>query len=350
MSGTMMDVFNGDAFTSVTLTEKVNESFPYVPTFLYDLGLAPAEGMVTLDAAFDEATGGIRLIPTSPRGAPPSQQTRDSRRMRKLSAVHFAREAHVNADELLALRGRGALTPETAQGLLLRRTDGPTGLKVEWKLTLEHMLLGATDGVVYDADNTSILYDFFDWTGTSRPAAMAIQFTGMTADTARLDAFGFDLRMAMIVALKGMPIAGGRIVVLCGDGFYRSLVTSPEIRGAKKNGAMGNQDAALKISEVSPYSAVDYAGVLWVHYRGDDNSVVSVPTDEARAFMLGVPGLFQTLFAPADTFDTVGAEGLPLYLLNLPERQTSKRFTAELQSNPLIACLRPLHLRRVTKS
>jgi hypothetical protein len=83
MSGTMMDVFNNDAFTNVTLTERVNETFPYVPTFLYDLGIAPAQGMVTLTAAFEAATGGIRLIPTSPRGAPPSQQTAERAQLRR---------------------------------------------------------------------------------------------------------------------------------------------------------------------------------------------------------------------------------------------------------------------------
>ncbi|WP_338661770.1 major capsid protein [Pararoseomonas sp. SCSIO 73927] len=350
MSGTMMDIFNGDAFTSVTLTSKVNETFPYVPTFLYDLGIAPAEGMVTLTAAFEEETGGIRLIPTSPRGAPPSQQTGTKAKLRKLDAVHFAREAHVNADELLALRGRGALTPETAQGLLLKRTDGPVGLKVEWKLTLEHMLLGAVDGVVYDADNSTVLYDYFDWMGTTRPDALNLPISTMTADTAVFEAFAMALRREMILALTGMAFAGGQVVVLCGDNFFDALITSKELKAAKKNGAMGNQDAALKIADNSPYSAFIYAGIVWVNYRGTLDTKVSVPTDEARAFMLGVPGLFQTLFAPADTFDTVGAEGLPLYLLNLPERQTSKRFTAELQSNPLIACLRPRSLRRITKS
>jgi hypothetical protein len=224
------------------------------------------------------------------------------------------------------------------------------GLKVEWKLTLEHMLLGAIDGVVYDADNTTVLYDYFDWMGVVRPAPLVLNITGQTAETGEYEKFAMALRRAMILALTGMAFAGGQVVLLCGDNFFDALITSKELKAAKKNGAMGNQDAALKIAENSPYSAFAYAGIIWVNYRGTADSAVAVPTEEARAFMLGVPGLFQTLFAPADTFDTVGAEGLPLYLLNLPERQTSKRFTAELQSNPLIACLRPLSLRRITKS
>ena len=350
MPDLIMDIFNGDAFSSVTLTEKVNEKYPFVPTFLQDRGLAPAQGMVTLDAAFEESTGGIRLIASSPRGAPPSQQTRSRPMLRKLTASHFAREAQVYADELVALRGRGALTPQTAQRLLLQRTDGPIGLKVEWKLTLEHLLLGAIDGVVYDADNTTILYDFFAWMGVSRPAAIDINFSGMGAETAILDTFGISLRRTMILALQGMGLGAMMPVILCGDNFYDTAVASKEVKAAKKNGAMGNQEAAKAVAENTPYAAFQYAGCLWVNYRGTEDSVVSVPTNEARAFPEGVPGLFQTLYAPADTFDTVTGEGLPLYLLNLPERQTSKMFVAELQSNPLVACLRPLSLRRITRS
>ena len=350
MSGSMMDIFNGDAFSSVTLTAMVNQNYPYVPTFLQDRGIAPAQGMVTLDAAFEEETGGIRLIPSSPRAAPPSQQDRARPKMRKLTASHFAREAHVYADELLALRGRDALTPQTAQRLLLQRTDGPVGLKVEWKLTLEHLLLGAIDGVVLDADGTTELYNFYEWTGTTRPAAIDIPFSTMTDTSGILDKIALQIRREVIKALNGMALGGAQIVVLCGDNFYDDLITSKEVRAAKKNGATGNQDAAKRIAENTPYSAYQHAGILWVNYRGAEGSGVQVPTNEARLFPEGVPGLFQTLYAPADTFDTVTAEGLPLYLLNLPERQTSKQFTAELQSNPLVACLRPQALRRLTKS
>lgn len=350
MSGTMMDIFGGDAFSSVTLTTEVNRNFPYIPTFLRDLGIAPAQGMVTLDAAFESETGGIRLMSAIPRGAPPSQHGRTASSMRPLRAYHFSREVEVNADELLALRARGTLTPESAQGLMLQRTDGPAGLKVEWALTLEHMLLGAIDGVVYDADNTTILYDFYAWTGTTRPTAVNLPISTMTADTAIFDGFGTTVRRQITKALNGMAVGTGTLMSLCGDNFFDGLVTSKEIRAARKNGAMGNQDAALRIADNSPYSAFTYAGVVWVNYRGTDDSIVSVPTDEARLFMAGVPGLFQTLYAPADTFETVSAVGLPLYLLFNASRQTEKRMVAELQSNPLIACLRPQSLLRLTKS
>ena len=249
---TMQDIFSGDAFSSVTLTALVNENYPYVPNFLTGLNLAPAEGMLTLDAAFDDVTGGIRMISATPRGAPPSQSAVELARTRKLPSVHLSREAEVNADELLAARAFGTMDPVTLQGLILRRTDGPSGLKVQLMLTMEHMLLGAIDGVVYDADNATILYDFYGWSGTARPAAAVIPFAGMTADTGVLKAFGLKLRRAMVRALNGMPIGAARPYVLCGDDFYDRVATCAEVNKAAQGGAFGNPAAAALIQSHAP--------------------------------------------------------------------------------------------------
>ncbi len=65
---------------------------------------------------------------------------------------------------------------------------------------------------------------------------------------------------------------------------------------------------------------------------------------------LGVPGLFQQVFAPADTMQFVKTKGLPVYSLMRPERQTSSMAVVEVQSNPLTLCTRPLALRKMTKT
>lgn len=348
MPQTMIDVFSGDAFSSVTLTDLVNRNYPYYPSFLDGLNLAPAVGMLTLDAAFDTSTGAIRMLSAIPRGGPPSQSAYDARSMRRLRASHFAREIEVNADELLGLRAADTLDAETLQGLILQRTDGPTGLKVQWAATREHHLLGMIDGVVYDADNATVLYDFYRWTETERPAPVNIAFAGMTAETSRIRTAATTLKRDAIKALNGMPLGAAQMMVLAGDDLYDRIDSSPEVKDARKTGAVGNRDSIRLLSETRVYDAFDYANIIWVNYRGSDDSLVAVPPNQGRAFMQGVPGLFQTLFAPADTFETVSVVGRPLYLLNNPSRQTEKRAVFELQSNPLHACTRPQSLRRVT--
>lgn len=347
---TMIDIFSGDAFSSVTLTNLVNQNFPYVPNFLTGLNLAPAEGILTIDAAFDDITGDIRMISATPRGAPPSQSAVELGRTRKLPSVHLSREVEINADELLGARAYGTMDPQTLQNLILRRVDGPSGLKVQLMMTNEHMLLGAIDGVVYDADNATKLFDFFADFGKVRPAPVAIPFSTTTDKTDIIGLTMIGVRRLMVRALNGLPTGNAMAIVLCGDNFFDDFISSQELIKARQTEAFGQANAIDMISKNFAFASVMYAGALWANYRGTDDGIVSVPTDEARVFMQGVPGLFQTLYAPADTFETVSTIGLPFYLLNDMRRQTSKRAAFEVQSNPLIACVRPNHLVRFTKS
>ena len=342
------DIFSQDAFRNISLTAMVNEVVPYAPGFLSQLGLFTGDGMVTTDVALEELGGALRLISATPRGAPPSEQTHQKGAIRKLPSQHLAREATLNADELLALRAYGSLNAQTALNLLNRRIEGPVGLKVELAFTKEHMYLGAIDGTVYDGDNATVLYDYFGFYGITRPASMAIPLSTTTDKTGLIRVFAQQLRRAMVQALNGMALGEAKPVAICGDQFFDTLTGSQELVAAVRTGAFGNSDAADVLGLDLAYANVQYAGISWVNYRGDAAGAVSVPTAEARAFMTGVPGLFQEFWAPADTFETVSAIGLPFYLLQRIEKQTSSRRVFELQANPALICLRPLHMRRIT--
>jgi hypothetical protein len=259
----------------------------------------------------------------------------------------MSRETEINADELLGARMFGTLNAATAEGLLAQRVEGATGLKAELALTMEHFYLGAIDGVVYDGDNSTVLWDYFSWFGVARPTAISIAFsTEPATGSTQIYQAATTLRRNMTQALNGMVLGGAKPVVLCGDQYYDKLVMSKEIAAARAAGAFSSPNALDIIAPNLVYASFTYAGVTWVNYRGSDDSIVSVPTNEGRAFMLGVPGLFQTYFAPCDTFETVSSVGLPYFLLQRPERQTSSRRVFELQTNPLVAVMRPRSLFR----
>lgn len=352
---TMIDIFapnaSGGAFSSTTLTGLVNENFAYVPGLLSSMGLAPGQGMLTTTATFDSTDAGLRMISTTPRGAPPSQKAHVKGALRQIGAVHLSREVEIYADELLAVRARGTMNPQTLQSLIMERVDGPVGLKAELALTMEHMLLGLIDGTVVDADNLTILYDLFGMWGKARPAVINIPFSTTTDKTAIIELAVTGITRQSVKALNGLPLINSTPIFLCGDQFFDALTGSQEVIKARQTGAFGSANAGDLISQNLAYKSMMWAGAKWINYRGtDDGSTVAIPTKEARFFMQGVPGLFSMFFAPADTFETVSTLGLPYYLLNNPERQTSKRAVFELQSNPLPMCLRPASLIRLTYS
>lgn len=346
-----LDIFNGDAFSGATMTSHVNMNIPFVPGFLGSLGLFPAQGVYTPTVAFDDENGNLRLIETSPRGSAPSQSENTKGSIRHVDTRRLAREAVINADQVANVRVLGTSNElQTAERVVWKRVEGPTGLKAELGYTLEHMYLGAIDGVVYDADGVTKIWDYFQIYSANRPAAVDFPFSTTTSDTALITKTSMALKRSMVKALNGFPLAGATMVHLCGDNFFDEAWTNPEVVAARKIGGTGNMEAPQIISENKAYSSFRYADAIWVNYRGDDAGKVAIGTDEARSFMMGVPGLFGNYFSPADTWDFVNTEGLPSYVFQREERQTSSQRVFEVQSNPLPMCHRPRSLRRLTKS
>jgi len=352
MPDLMLDLFDGDAFTAVTMTNYVNTHVPFTPGFLGKLGLFTAEGVYTQDVAFDDVSGQLKLISSSPRGSAPSQDVNMKGTTRKLSTTHLSREAVIKADEIANVRVLGSASQlRTAEQLVYSRVSGPTGLRAQMDYTMENLFLGATQGIVYDADGETVLWNYFNFYGQTQPAAVPVPFSTMTADDGVFDAFMRGQKRAMIKALNGFPLGGAQPIYLCGDNFFDAVVDNPEVIKARQIQAVGNANAPRIIAEAAgPYESFSYGGAIWVNYRSSDDGKVAVPTNEARGFMMGVPGLFMTYFSPADTFEFVNTQGLPVYMLQLPERQTSRARAFEVQSNPLPICLRPLHLQRLVKA
>lgn len=346
-----LDIFNGDAFSAATMTNFVNMNIPFVPGFLGSLGIFTAMGVYTTTVAFDDENGNLSLIQSSPRGAPPSQSQNNKGTLRHLNTVRLSREAVITADQVAGVRVLGTTSDlQTAERLVWKRVEGPTGLKAELGYTHEHMYLGAIDGQVYDADGTSLLWDYFSFYGVSRPAAIDYNVSAADTDTAIITDTTMKKRRAMVKALNGFSLAGAITVNLCGDNFFDAMYNCKEVVEARKIGAQGSGNAPKIISENKAYDSFRYANEVFVNYRGDDAGKVAIPTNEGRSFMMGVPGLFSTYFAPADTWEFVNTEGLPSYVFQRPERQTSSQRAFEIQSNPLPMCLRPKHMRRLTMS
>jgi hypothetical protein len=352
MAELTLDIFNGDAFSNASLSAYVNNNVPFRPGLLGSMGLFTGEGVFTPTVAFDDEDGSLSLIESSPRGSAPSQSINRKGTTRYLKTVRLAREAAITADQVVNVRVLGTATQlQTAERIVFKRVEGPVGLKAELSYTMENMQLGAIDGQVYDADATTLLWDYFATYGVSRPTAVNFAFSTATAGTGVIGKTATDLKRSMVKALNGFPLNGAELTVLCGDNFYDALRYSGEVLDALKTSAFGDLPNAVDIiSSSQAYDAFRYAGIRWINYRGSDDGAVGINTDSARAFMRGVPGLFQSFFGPADTWDFANTEGLPSYLIQRRERQTESARVFELQSNPLPLCLRPKSLYRLTKS
>jgi hypothetical protein len=349
-----MDIFNGSGFTNASLTGWVNVNVPFVPGLIGSLPMMfKAQPVYTTSVEFDDENGSLTLIPATPRGsAPTGGGVAPKGTLRMLKTVRLAREAAIYADTVSNVRVLGGASQlKTAQDLVYSRIEGPFGKKAELSMTLEHMYLGAIDGVVLDADNATTIWDYFAFYGVSRPAAVNTNFSTLMAEAAAFATQITKAKRVAIKALNGLLLGGAIPIVLCGDDYYDAAWGSAELTYARAKGATGSPNAMQEISKSTPYGSFIYNETLFINYRGtDDGSTVSIPTAEGRLFYANVPGLFPTFFAPADTWDFVNTQGLPSYLIQRRERQTESCRVFEIQSNPLTMNMRPKHVQRLVKT
>ena len=328
----MLDVFSGSAFSIRTLTAAVNEK-PHVPGRIGKMGLFTSKGIPTTTVAIENIKGTLRLIETTKRGAPGIQHTADKRKMRNLEVTHIQLDDHVSADEVQGVREFGQ--DNALKSLRSEVDDRFTSMFDDIDATMEHLYLGAVKGVILDADLSTIynLYTEFNVT-----ALADVDFTLGTAAT-NIKALCNLIVRAMTDEL-GASLLGG-VHALCGDDFYDELSTHAEVRGAYER----QQEGAYLRGGAKVYESFNYGGITWENYRGAVEGTPFIPTADCQFIPMGVKGLFQNWFGPADYNSTVNKKGLPRYAKLLADRN-DKGAELEAQSNPLPICTRPRTLRR----
>lgn len=338
-----MDVFNNNAFNTFSMASAI-ERVPYRPQMLGNLGLFDPRPVRTEDFAIEERNGTLSVIQTSERGTTPEQRSREKRNLRKFSTVRIAKADTIRASELAFIRAFGSETELMAvQSEVTRRLAGPTGLRAEVELTWENMRLGAIQGTVVDADGTTLI-DWFNEFGVSQDAEIAFDFSNAGYGDVKTKANQVIRQMSR--GSSGAMTTGAQVYALCGDDFYDDLTKKEEVRETFLNTTPG-QAERLRNQVGAAFDAIEYGNIVWVNYRGtDDNSTVAVPTDKAKFFPVGAPGVFEVVWSPGEDFASIGAEGMSLYPLTIPDRDRNRWVSIELYSYPMFVCRVPQMLQR----
>jgi hypothetical protein len=341
-----MDIFKSDAFGMVSITEAIN-NVPFQPTFLRDLNIFTPKPIRTLSVSIEEKNGTLSLIQTSERGAPLAEADREKRKLRDFRTVRIAKHDVLRADEIQGIRAFGSET-ELMQVVdeINQRMNGPTGLMRDVELTWENMMLGAVQGIVTDAD-ASTIYDYFSEFGISLAAEIDFDLDNATPASGAVRKKCDQVTRQMMKAAGGGWVPGRTYVMaLCGDAFWDDLVAHSEVRQTYLN-TMEAKD----LRGGTAYESFSYGGIVWVNYRGtDDGSTVAVGTDKAKFFPVNGNGVFQMAYSPAETLDYVNTPGLPVYGMVIPDEKRNMFVELEVYSYPLPICTRPAMLQRARRT
>lgn len=336
----VFDVFSGDAFSLVTLTDSINK-MPFVPGRLGQLGLFAEQGVSTLTVMIEEKDGVLYLVENKQRGAAGQQNQTSKRKARSLVLTHLPTEDRINADEIQGVREFGTQD----QGKAIQNVVNGRLLTMSSSLdaTLEHLRIGAIKGQILDSDGSTVIYNLFTEFGVSQEAEIDFDL-----DNANPAEGILRKKCAQIVRTVGdnlgaTPFTG--IHCFCGDNFFDDLIAHKEVRDSYKGTSMAEvlrQGYTLPNNPGTKISgAFEFGGIVWENYRGKVGNVSYVDTNKAHFFPVGAQGLFKTYFGPANYMETVNTIGLPKYAKVSPDARFQKFVDIEAQSNPLPICTRP---------
>lgn len=335
-----MDVFKSSAFSMTSLTGLVDK-IDFKPQLLGDLGIFEPMPVRTRDVWVEQRGHSLTLVPTSQLGAPPEELDKDKRSAVPFRATRLAKGVTMYAHEVDGIRAFGAETElQAVQTEYLRRAAQN---RMDIELTEEHHRLGALQGVLLDADGTTVIYDYFDAFGIVEAAAVSFELDVTTTNVRKICK---DLVRAVARASKGAWLPGTRLGALCGGDFYDALVHHPNVEKFYLNW----QQAAELRGTGTAFGSFEFEGIVFYDYRGtDDGSTVAIAANEAKFFPIGARDVFKKAMAPAEFGPFVNTLGRPIYSLNLVDPSGREAWVRNEQyAYPLYLCQRPDMLRKAT--
>lgn len=340
-----MDIFDGNAFSTVELTAALN-NVPYKPSFLGSLGIFEPTPVRTETIAIEQRDGQLSIIQTSPRGAPLDEGTKDPRNIRDFRTVRIAKGRTIQASEIQNIRAFGSLSElEQVQDEIMRES---VKLRQEAELTYEHMRLGAVQGIVMDADG-SVIRNWFTEFGIQQPAEIDFDLDAANPASGAVRKKCSAVIRDMVRASKGAWVPGRTYVMgLAGDDFYDALTTHKEVQQTYLN----QQAAAELRNDVgNVFEMFRFGQITFVNYRGtDDKSTVHVDTDKCYFFPVGANGAFQHAMSPGEAFEWTNQLGQPFYELLVRDLKRNMWVRPEIYGYPLFICTRPGMLLRAKRT
>lgn len=324
----VLDVFKSNAFGVISLTDAINK-VPHVPGRAGQVLDWNEQGVSTTVIMIEEHEGELRVINPTPRGGPGETVAKEKRNARMLAVPHYQVDDAVYAEEVQNVRAFGAETQvQTVMGKVTQRLSDHVQLRLD--PTLEYQRVGAIKGIILNGDG-STLYNLFTEFGVTPPGT--VHFNLGTAGNGAIRTKCTQIVRAVASHLGGVPFMD--VYAFAGDNFWDALIANKETRETYLN-----QAEAAQLRGISAYQIFDYGGVRFENYRGAVGGVPFIDPDECHFFARGAPGLFRTVYAPADYIETVNTNGLPRYARQYP-MPNGKGVELEAQMNALSYCTRP---------
>ena len=295
----ILDIFNDDAFSMVSLTEAIN----LVPnTFgrIGDMGLFNPEPVDTYSVAIEEENGVLSIIPAQLRGGPAAKNKRAKRSLKQVGIPHFPIEDQILIAEIRGVRGLGRpLQLETLQTKVNRVL---MNLRRKHDITLEWLRAGAIRGKIMDADGSTLL-DIFDLMGVTEKT---VDFD-LGDDTTDIVAKSAEVKDHIELNLLGDSMTG--VHALCSRSWFNKFVKHPDVAD-HYNRWSGTSPRREDLSKNFEHQGITYEVYVGSAPDKDGNQRKFIADGDVRFIPLGTTDTFTQYNAPSTMDDGSAGGGL----------------------------------------
>lgn len=328
-------------------TQEINE-IPNLYGWFNSEGIFNTKPTSQTSIVFDKMESSVTLLPQVPRGSRSTTVGKDRNVSTfSLPLAYFKHSDYITPEDIQGQRMPGS--PDGAETLANVRMEKLEDLRRAVEQTHEYMKVKAVKGVCSTPDG-AVLADMFTEFGVSQPT---IDFALGTTST-NVDSKIAELKRGVQANLhSGGSIQG--IDVMCGEGFFDSLIDHPKVREAYLN-SQSNVQYQKDISDFMPWGVSDvfvYRDVRFFTYPATfllpgGGSEKAVEDDEAHVIPR-VRDLFRGYVGPSNKLSGTNRAGREMFAYEYTDPR-DEYHEMEVETAPLFFCTKPQVLYKLTTS
>lgn len=321
-----MPLSSNHVFGVNALTLAINK-IPATPTLIRSLNVFKADYKTTTYVQVEEAEGVLTLVENRPRGAVGEPVKTHRSPPRTFNMLHLVKDDVVRADDVQNIRAFGQMSQTGAIAELVN--DKLALMKGDIEYTREHLMFGALQGKLLDADGKTVITDIYKEFGLTR----TVNTWNLSASDTHVSVLIDRLKIAYAKLLKGESMTG--LAVLVSPEFMEKLITHKTVHDYY----LRYQDGQA-YREGNTHVSFEHKGVKFIVHTDDFGSGQKIKDGEGIIVPLGTRNTFREYFAPADMNSTVNTKA-QAYYASREVLTHDKGWSLHAQSNPLPLVLRP---------
>lgn len=279
------------------------------------MGFFEPEGITQNSVTFERVTKDNAVIVDQRRGVRSTYGKDEDVKVYSWTTAHFPYDEYITVNDVQGVRRVG--TSDEPTTLEVVRAKKLTDAREHQAYTKEKILVEAIKGNIYSPNNTvdtTSVYTAFGITQKVVDYQLDVSTTSVISKGREVVAHIQDNIQ------DGSVVEG--VVALCGETFFRNLVSHANVVQAYSQYQNNNQGSGKQVLrdrlDGGLYETFYHGGITYIEYRGSYGGEALIPAKEAYAFPMGARDMFKLYMSPAYKLSLANTIGEEIYAFEQP--------------------------------